>query len=207
MRRRHEERRARDSGDPLQIIEGILAEPLLAATNTLTGPTTATVDEIKWDTATDFRLTGNSFTATNRDETLEFGSGQKITCARIHGEWRPLAGGGSSGNSVIHFTIVDWIPAPAPGAIYCDFVIADITKVSCRSTAQVGDQVLVADPGLCWFNLPLNLLIGSRGVADWINIEDIVAEFQCPNLLYEYGIDDCMWIVSHLMCCREELYA
>ena len=85
----------------------------------------------------------------------------------------------------------------------CEGVYAIVTRVSCGSSVQVGDEVMVFDPDLCWFNLPIELLMRFRGTATWAENNGAVGPDICPDVPVP---GECIWIVDGA-CCLEEVYA
>lgn len=96
---RPDERRGRSIASPLDMIEGVLATSLNAASgatgkdasNTLTGSTTATLNLIAWSDDNTFFLTGDTATITNRSDQFSAGAGSYLVAFKIGGEFRPLS--------------------------------------------------------------------------------------------------------------------
>lgn len=95
---REDTRRGRGNLDPLQFVEGILETNLDAASgavgknwsDTLTARTTATLNIIEWDSANNFRLTGQTQVVVNRSPQFSAGAGSYLCAYNIGGEFRPL---------------------------------------------------------------------------------------------------------------------
>jgi|GEM_PF-2950335 len=196
-------RQARGDIDPLQVVEGILGSDLNEADDTLTGQTTALLHVIEWENATTFYRTGQTIVVTNRDTTFRRVAYDYLAAAYVNGEWRPTSGGGSgSSNDIVDFEIVEWFEAADPVSPICDCVLAVVTGTSCGSSVQVGDEILVCDPALCWFTFPISILVGTRGWAAWMKREGLLADLECPDQIIEFNVGSCLWVVKGL-CCRE----
>ena len=113
-------------------------------------------------------------------------------------------GAGTSAGAVIHFEVYNWCPDINLGT-GCECVYATVTRVSCGLGVQVGDSVFIWDPDLCWFNLPIDQLVGLRGTANYMQKPDpyLIGGAACPEATYDDG--PCHWVVASL-CCREEVY-
>ena len=112
------------------------------------------------------------------------------------------SGSGGNRGDVIDFEVLEWFNNADPEDPICDCVRAVVTMVQCGSSVQVGDEVLICDPSLCWFNMPAELLIGATGFATLMDRSGLLDNLSCPVLLYEFGIGDCIWVVRSI-CCRE----
>lgn len=201
IRKFRPERRGGAIQQPLEIIEGILYDDLLAAPDVLVNPSTATAHEIKWDAGDNFHLTGQTFIVTNRDDTFSLASGRKVTCARLQGEWRPVGSGGGSNESIDYEVIEAGCPAFAAGQ--SQWVYAVVLRVDCQNTVEPGDVVQIFDPDENKFNLPVDRLVGARGVAH-LRRNDGFTNIVCAVVPEPYG--DCVWIVATIDC-REEVYS
>lgn len=200
---RESQRTGRGNLDSLQVLEGILGTDLAAAYDTLTGATTAELHVIEWDTDTTFYQTGQTITVTNRDTSFSKNAYDYLAAAFINGEWRPNngSGGGGIGVDVVDFVITEWLPDISL-TVGCEGVFANVTRASCGSTVQVGDEILVWDPDFCWLNLPTALLIGLGGRATWMARPSTMGDVPCEAAP---PIGECMWVIDKL-CCREEVY-
>ena len=118
------------------------------------------------------------------------------------GKWLSLSAGGGGSNESIDFVILEWFPAADPDVPVCDCVLAEVTAVSCGASVAVGDEVLVCDPQLCWFNLPVEILVGSVGHANLMDRGGIFSNLECPTLLTDYSVGACIWVVRGI-CCTE----
>lgn len=117
------------------------------------------------------------------------------------GKWVALSSTGGSGPATIRFQVLAAGPFLGDTTVDCDYVVATILGKSCNSTVTVGDEVNVWDPSQCHFNLPLAILIGSRGTAtDMFN--DLVGEIDCSDDRLADGA--CRFVV-HSLCCTEEI--
>ena len=111
---------------------------------------------------------------------------------------------GSTGQSAqIKFQILDWLPGD-PLTSPCEAVYAVVTQVSCGSSVQVGDEVIVWDPDLCWFDLPTSLLIGMKGSANLMRTNTLGLPTM-PPMCFTPPEDECSWVVEN-MCCSEQIY-
>ena len=96
---RPDERRGPGIASPLDMIEGVLATSLNAASGAtgkdasqiLTGSTTATLNLIAWSDDNTFFLTGDTATITNRSDQFSAGAGSYLVAFKIGGEFRPLS--------------------------------------------------------------------------------------------------------------------
>ena len=107
------------------------------------------------------------------------------------------------GTEVISFRVLAAGPFLGEMALECDSVVAQVLNVSCGgSSVSVGDEVTVWDPSRCYFNMPIEMLIGALGRATRMvnDMEDVV---DCYEALAEEG--RCKWEVLTL-CCTEEIY-
>lgn len=119
------------------------------------------------------------------------------------GVWVAGAGGNTE---IIKFTITQAGDAIGENATACDYVLATVTDVGCTTSENViGDTgVKIFDDDLCFFNLPLNILIGLKGTAERFanpffgntDITDCIAETAAEGA--------CRWVVTGL-CCGEEI--
>jgi hypothetical protein len=118
------------------------------------------------------------------------------------GVW--VAGGG--GAEIIRFSITDVGTALGQNAAGCEEVTVTVNEVGCSTTsASVGDTgVKVYDDDLCFFNLPISLLIGMKGTAQKFTnpFTDPEATGDCYAEAYAQGA--CRWVVTGL-CCGEEI--
>lgn len=87
--------------------EGVLAGPLAAATNILTGATTATLTVYRGDGAGDLESAGYSIELTNRSLDLAGSTGVYAIARRLNGEWRPIWIDCSPTNEVQAITVED----------------------------------------------------------------------------------------------------
>lgn len=82
--------------NPIDVLEGFLDEALVAATDPLTGATTAEMSVIEWyednapGTPATFYDTLETLTITNRDPTLSADLNTYIVVLKMNGEWRPI---------------------------------------------------------------------------------------------------------------------
>lgn len=131
-------------------------------------------------------------------------SGSFLVHKDKYGYWLAGAGGGGgSGHETIEFTILSWCPGLATGT--CECVVAEVTMISCGATSvRVGDEIVIWDPRLCWFNMPISVLVGMTGTANKMENRGIVGDVACPETPVDSS--ECIWIVEHL-CCSEEVYA
>lgn len=118
------------------------------------------------------------------------------------GVWTAVGGGAE----IIKFTIDNVGPAIGQNATACDEVRVTVNEIGCDTTsASVGDTgVRVYDDDLCFFNLPISLLIGMKGTAQkFINpYTDPEEDGDCYAQGYAEGA--CRWVVTGL-CCGEEI--
>lgn len=122
-----------------------------------------------------------------------------------YGKWLALVGGSGSGHPSIDFEVYAWVPDDAL-TVGCESVYAVVTRVSCGASVQVGDEVVIYDRDLCWFNIPADILIGTRGWAMWME-SDISPYPGDPDFCLNAPTEgECFWIVRGI-CCREEVYA
>ena len=88
---REDENRGRGFANPIELVEGFLDGDLAAATNTLTGATTALGTLIEWDSdgtsPASFRETAKQITLTNRTHRTA-SQDYWFLAAHINGEWR-----------------------------------------------------------------------------------------------------------------------
>lgn len=115
-------------------------------------------------------------------------------------------GSGGGGNEIIKFVILGPSRAIGRQFIGCDFVDAQVTYIGCRlSGVEIGDEVRIWDPDYCYFNLPIDLLVGLRGTAQ--KFDNPVTAYDAENLIdCEYEIiaeGACHWVVTSI-CCAEE---
>lgn len=95
---RPEELRGRSIASPFDVVEGVLATNLDAASGVigkdanqaLTGSTTATLNLIEWSDDDTFYLTGTTATVVNRSEVFSAGEGTHLVAFKIGGEFRPM---------------------------------------------------------------------------------------------------------------------
>lgn len=116
---------------------------------------------------------------------------------------KPRRRGAGGGGATIRFEIIDWLPGD-PLTSPCEAVYAEAIQVPCRtSSVAVGDIVIIWDPALCFFDLPTDMLIGSKGTATEMSASGMVINEFCVESPDE---NSCVWIVQTL-CCAEEVYA
>mgnify|MGYP003634999481 CR=1 FL=1 len=119
--------------------------------------------------------------------------------------WYAVSTGGS-GNQTIKFVILGPSAAIGQGAIGCDYVTAEVTRIGCdASGVQIGDTVNIWDPDYCYLNMPLDLLVGLRGTAQ--SMQNNISAIDAAELVdcqYEVlAAGACRWEVTSL-CCAEE---
>jgi hypothetical protein len=121
--------------------------------------------------------------------------GRRPKRARWHGK-----GGGGAG--IIRFKVLSAGPFLGDTALECDYVVAEVLGISCKGAGvSVGDQVNVWDPSECHFNIPLEVLVGTHGMAaKMVNDTEGV---DCLDTRLAEG--SCRWVVQTL-CCVEEIY-
>lgn len=145
-----------------------------------------------------------SGTLTNRSESA-FAAGDRVFAHGWACEKDVLAGGGGGSQSQqLQFRVLDWVsdePLTAP----CEAVYAKVLMVSCGSSLRPGDIVIVWDTRLCFFDLPIDLLMGLVGTANWMDSSGFTPQQFCLGAA-QIELGDCMWVV-HTLCCREEIYA
>ena len=111
-------------------------------------------------------------------------------------------GRGGSGNDVVLFEIIEWLPNANPDLPICDAVIAVVTQVQCGSNYSVGDEVLIVDT--CgWLSVPIELLIGSTGRAEAMVTAGFLTTMSCPVLLTIYNVGECVLAITTPLCCTE----
>ena len=110
------------------------------------------------------------------------------------------------GGDVIHFKILSVSPAIGMNATGCDFVQGEVTQISCTGAdVSIGDEVRIWDPVYCYFNMPIELLLGLHGVAHKMDnpIDPYDADLLTDCQYEVVAAGACRWIVSSL-CCSEE---
>jgi hypothetical protein len=127
--------------------------------------------------------------------------GDTVLAVPINGIWTAVLPAASSTSETINFEILDWCPGLVTNT--CECVRATVTRVSCGSHTLVGDEVIIWDKDLCWFNIPVELLTGLRGTAQLMENNPPVGDVSCPETPQDPS--DCIWVVTST-CCREESY-
>lgn len=116
----------------------------------------------------------------------------------------------SSGAPRIRFQILSASFSIGLGVQGCDHVTAIVTHVSCGGAGvSVGDEVDIYDPEYCHFNLPVELLVGLSGSADYMDASSYLAgQEYLVDCVPEVQALGCIWMVDKLCCAEEEtLYA
>lgn len=129
-------------------------------------------------------------------------SGDWIMVTPFNGIYVAMSAGSGNLGDMIDFEVLEWFSNADPDNPICDCVLAVVTLVQCGSSVQVGDEVLICDPSLCWFNLPVEILVGTRGYATLMARNGLLDTLDCPALLVTFDIGECIWVVRGL-CCTE----
>ena len=115
-------------------------------------------------------------------------------------------GTGAGSTEIIKFTVTQPNSTLGGSANGCDHVLATVTDVGCSTTSNVvGDTgVLIFDDDLCFFNLPVSILVGMKGTAEkFINpFASVPGNVDCAAEARAEGA--CRWVVTGL-CCNEEI--
>jgi len=193
----------------------LLTEDLAAASNPITGYTTAVGRIIRYvqpTSATSLDMEASTsaqglIDVTNRYETFSASSGDLLLVLRNGAEWSPVTSGGTGGAPRIRFTILSTAFTVGLGALGCDHVVARVDHVSCGGTGvAVGDEVNVYDPEYCHFNLPIELLVGLSGTATWMKSENYQPDLDYVlDCVYDLQVTGCMWMIDTLCCSEEEI--
>tara|TARA_R110002020_G_scaffold34660_4_gene105282 strand:+ start:9529 stop:10659 length:1131 start_codon:yes stop_codon:yes gene_type:complete len=137
--------------------------------------------------------------------TFQIYDGGQFDCEvtkKVLVEGEAVGGGGD----IIHFKILSVSPAIGMNATGCDFVQGEVTQISCTgSSVRIGDEVRIWDPVYCYFNMPIELLVGLHGVAHKMDnpIDPYDADLLTDCQYEVVAAGACRWIVSSL-CCSEE---
>ena len=193
---------------PNLFFEGILLEDMRASTDPFDDPVVVQMKVIKPlnhkensdQEALSFADIGDEVYIVNRALDISGSTGDRVLCVVVSGELRPTGGGGGSNQDICDFTITNY--GASIGLISaCNFVRATVTNVGCGSSVSIGDDIFVWDKPLCWFNLPVSLLIGLSGTAHWMKNPGL-GDVACPGTDAD---NPCVWVVKGL-CCYEEVY-
>lgn len=119
---------------------------------------------------------------------------------------QPGGGSGTAGAPRIRFTILATSFTVGLGALGCDNVTVRVNHISCSGTGvSVGDEVLVYDPEYCYFNLPIDLLVGLSGTATLMNSDSYQPGLDyILDCLYDIRTAGCIWMIDTLCCSEEE---
>lgn len=159
-----------------------------------------------------------SITQVNRDvrvfnvseSEINAGDGYLVVKRDKFGRWLAEAGG-SGGHTVIRFRVVSVGSFQSLLSQECLSVVAVVLEVSCSSSGvSVGDEVTIWDPLACWFNLPIDILENTAGMAVKMEIGSNFVPSQCEATGTGTGTaatadTSCYWVVQNL-CCAEEVY-
>lgn len=113
---------------------------------------------------------------------------------------------GGSTTEIIKFTVTNTNGSLGYNATACDYVLGTVTDIGCNTTVnEVGDTgVKIFDDDLCFFNLPLYLLIGMKGTAERF-VNPYFGNLDTSDCVQQ-GAEEgrCRWVVTGL-CCNEEI--
>ena len=133
--------------------EGVLAGDLAAATNILTGATTATLTVYRGDGAGDLESAGYSIELTNRSLDLAGSTGVYAIARRLNGEWRPIWIDCSPTNEKQLITVEDATSGTFTLALFGDptagiahDAAASAVKSALEATAGIDDVTCTGGP-------------------------------------------------------------
>lgn len=123
-------------------IEGILQDDLGAASDSITGSTTAEMKVIRCDPSSDdgVKLTEEKVTVTNRSKSFSAMKDGHVRATWINGEWRPAGGGCTSMNAI--WSIIFFGP-PTAGTFTLTYKGQTTTSLQYSATAQQIETALV----------------------------------------------------------------
>ncbi len=121
-------------------------------------------------------------------------------------KWCHVGKSGGSGAPRIRFTILSADFTVGYGALGCDHVIGLVNHVSCKgASVAVGDEVKIYDPEYCYFNLPIELLVGLSGTATLMSADNYQPGLDyLLDCLEEVRTAGCIWMIDTLCCSEEE---
>jgi len=123
------------------------------------------------------------------------------------GRWVAAVSG--AGVPVIRFSTLSIGPFQSQSSVECLSVVGEVLDVSCGGAGvSIGDEVTIYDPNGCWFNLPIEVLIGTKGTAVRMQWSDVL-ESEClagtGTGTGTAASESCFWMAQTL-CCSEEIY-
>lgn len=144
----------------------------------------------------------------NISDTAVAGSTKVATSVLKSGVRYAVQPGGGGGAEIISFRVLSQGVVFESGAYITDKVLAQVLDVNCPSASvEVGDFVHVWDPYANHFDVPMDILLGSRGVATkmrWDSEQGYYGDEQHPNYP-EPDDDGCWWMVTSMACVEEWL--